>query len=252
MRRSYRRRASKPPVVTKSKRFNRGFASALRRARNGYNTRFIYDSFTLPQVSMSATADTIAHYNVRISDFPIAARLLSEYTNSVGIENYTEYKVVGLFAKLTPRNVNFIRNSTSFTLPDGYSPHCAMYPLTHFSTAPTGAQIPNSQRLRASNGVKWVSLRKGTATHLKLGAFFEERITVNDEGDALNLGTVYKTLVRMPWSEYQGEDLTKNPKFAPFAVWLPKASDANNLLNYSVEYRAVIALRNNKTDVTEM
>ena len=251
MRRSYRRRAAKPPVVAKSNKFNRGFGSALKRARNVFNTRYIYDSFSLPQVSMSATTDVIKHSNVRISDFPNAARLLSESTNHLGIENYTEYKVVGLFAKITPRNINFIRNSPSFTLPDGYSPHCAIYPLTHFSVEPTGLNIPTPKRLRESNGVKWVSLRKGSATHLKLGAFVEEIVSVNDEGDLASLGTVYKSLVKMPWSEYKTEP-KENPKFAPFAIWMPKAADVNNVLNYSVEYRAVIALRNNKTDVTEM
>lgn len=243
-----RTRARKPPVVVKTRIANRGFGSALAKARNAFNYKYVYDQFKLSPVSMSTTGDTIKYFNVRVSDFPQVSAFLTENSGSGLPQYFTEYKLAGMFVKITPRNANYKRNSVNFAISDGYTPFIAAYPLTHFGVEPVDP--PSIGQLRSSNGVKWIPMDKGRSTHLPVSAFFEEIIKVNDEGDMENLGEIKRSLMKMPWMEFNNT-VASNPKFAPFAIWLPKAADANSILNYSISYHAVFALRNNRTDVTE-
>lgn len=244
--RTVRKAARKPPVVKKSRKAFRGFGAALRKARNNYNIKYVYDTFELGPIQQDNTKDQIFHYNVRVSDFPTVNGSLNSAAQTTLSNFYGEYKCVGIFAKIDPINKNYIRNNADYRLPAGYPAMLASWPLTHFSDAP--ATAPNLAKLRQSNGVKWIPILKPRGTQLKLGAFFESVMTVNDE--TTTTGSFSSGLHRMPFVEYSNTE-ADNMKFAPFAVWLPKAYDANTKLSYNVTYHAVFALRNNARDVVE-
>lgn len=259
VRRVRRRMAKKPAIVRKIRRANRGFKRAMQMAKRNMDIKYIYEIKKVDGISM--TYDTavgpplptqfpnIVYNSVRVSDFPLTNSLLNENTTRYATYGYTEYRVHKAFVKITPRNYNWAKNSTTFSIAPGQHPWIAAWPLSHFGTAPTLANIPTQNEVCQSTGVKRISFYKSKATHLPMAALMEQKITVVDGGATDEIINV--PLKNMPYVQYKNTAL-ENPALMPTALWVPQAANADSKLAFDVEYHVIFALKNERGNVTEL
>ncbi len=241
-----------PSFRRRLRRDNRGIGALIKKARNAYNTRLVYDSFSWDRVTASELNSKLSNFSCKISDFTKANELLSDATlTTTNQVYYTEYKVVKAFVKVRPVFSNLVRYDTSFGVANAHDPE-AIGIIPYMHPKPADSTTTLAAKLRASRNVKWVPLRKVKGSQMPILPYVEEVITIKDElSGTSTTQTVHAPLKKMPFIEYVG-GTAEQVAMMPFGVWYPKVNSANVKFAYDISIHAVFALRNNANDIAEM